>query len=345
MKQKNISIIGQKLTAASTVSPQEMAMRIKEEAPTLAALTPEQLEQIAKLVITQRLTTELNTAVDLAGIDWQKEKESFLDFTQSKHTRRAYAAALLWLEEWTNKKGVNPLELTASHADRFIHDMKAEGKAANSTRRDIAAVCAFYSFLERDTDGKIKNPVRGTKQRPKKENKKEIVVPSEAEYKKIIEEVPPMERAIVITMASRGLRAGALPNLEIKGKKYHGKSKGRVLEENGTEGITLPTEALEAITAAGLDIKKPFAWKTRQKTANSAAAIEGRINYYIGKLYKEGKISAAYSCHDFRHFFAVREYEKNKDIVRLSKLLNHAGVQITQTYLKSLGVGDADCSM
>jgi integrase len=139
-------------------------------------------------------------------------------------------------------------------------------------------------------------------------------------------------------MTTRGLRAGALPSLEFKGGKYHGRSKGKPLTENDTAGITLPPEALGAIRAANLDIKKPFAWKTKHRTGNTANAIEGRINYYIGKLYHAGKIGASYSCHDFRHLFAIQEYKKNKDIFRLSKLLNHAGIQITQIYLKSLGL-------
>ena len=49
----------------------EMAQRIAEDAPTLADLTPEQLEQIAKLVITQKLTHDLTTAAHLAGIDFR----------------------------------------------------------------------------------------------------------------------------------------------------------------------------------------------------------------------------------------------------------------------------------
>ncbi|MDR0473752.1 MAG: site-specific integrase, partial [Treponema sp.] len=100
-----------------------------------------------------------------------------------------------------------------------------------------------------------------------------------------------------------------------------------------------------AIANAGLNEKKPFAWETRQRgkttgefTANSAGAIEKRIAYHINKLYSAGKIAACYSCHDFRHYFAVQEYNKNKDIFRLSKLLNHASIQITQIYLKSLGI-------
>jgi integrase len=122
-----------------------------------------------------------------------------------------------------------------------------------------------------------------------------------------------------------------LPTLELKGGKYHGKSKGKALTEGQAAGITLPAAVIEAVKAAGLDVKKPFAWI-------NANAIERRINYHIGKLHQAGKIGAAYSCHDFRHYFAVQEYKKDKDIVRVSKLLNHSNVSITQNYLRGLGV-------
>jgi len=336
-KGDNMNAIAQRITATPAANPAEMAMRIKNEAPTLADLNHEQLEQIAKLVMAQRLTAELNAKIDLAGIKWEAKRETFLDDAKSDHTRRAYKTALDKLEAWANREGINPLELTAATADQFIREIKAHGKSAATTRRDIAAVSAFYTFLER-YHAAIKNPIRGTRIRPAKENKKETVIPSAKDYKIIISALPDIERAIVITMATRGLRAGALPTLELKNGKYHGKSKGKILTENNTSGITLPPEAITAIKAAGLDLKKPFFWKTKQGTENTANAIEGRINYYIGKLYGAGKIGAAYSCHDFRHLFAIQEYKKNKDIFRLSKLLNHAGIQITQIYLKSLGI-------
>jgi len=101
--------------------------------------------------------------------------------------------------------------------------------------------------------------------------------------------------------------------------------------EGQTAGITFPAAVLDAIQAAGLDLKKPFAW-------TNANAIERRINYHIGKLYKVGAIGSGFSCHDFRHFFAVQEYKKDRDILRVSKLLNHANISITQNYLRSLGV-------
>jgi site-specific recombinase XerD len=285
---------------------------------------------IAKLVMTQRLTNELNAKVDIAGINWQSKRETFLSDAKSEHTRRAYTSALDKLEVWANREGMNPLSMAAAHADHFIRELKAEGRAATSTRRDIAAVSACNSFLER-YHAMIKNPFRGTRIRPPNENKKETIAPSAKDYKTIVANVPPTERAILAALALRGLRAGALPTLEMKAGRYHGKSKGKALTEGQTFGITLPAAVTDAVKAAGLDAKKPFAWI-------NANAIERRINYHIGKLYKAGKIGTAYSCHDFRHYFAVQEYKKDKDIVRVSKLLNHSNVSITQNYLRGLGV-------
>jgi site-specific recombinase XerD len=327
---EEMNAIAKRVTGTPAANAQEMALRIKQEAPTLADLNPDQLEQIARMVMAQRLTAELNTAVDLAGVDWNKERETFLSDAKSKHTRRAYAASLGRLETWASREGLNPLNLTVANADQFIRSLKEEGRAAASTRRDIAAVSAFYTWMERYHSA-VKNPVRGTRLRPPNENKKDIDVPTPKEYKAIIAAMPPIEKAMIATLAGRGLRAGALPTLELKGGKYHGKSKGKPLRENGTSGITLPPESLDAIKAAGLEPKKPFA-------GYSDSAIERRVNRHIGELYRAGKIRAAYSAHDFRHYFAVQEYKKDKDILRVSRLLNHAGIQITQRYLRSIGI-------
>jgi len=319
----------------------ELAIRagadLKEMAAILAAYpapekwTSEMKSQAVQFAALLDTAQKMISTASVAGIDWQAEKDNFLNDTRSAHTRRAYASALGKLEEWTSRKGINPLELNTAGADNFIRFLK-EGKpmASASIRRDIAAVSAFYTFLERYHDT-IKNPVRGTRIRPPKENKKETIIPTAADYAVIIDTLPPIERAIVSCLAMRGLRAGALPTLELKAGKYHGKSKGKALKENNTDGITLPPAALDAIKAANLDSKKPFA-------AFSASAIERRINRRIGEIYRDGKVQASYSAHDFRHYFAVNEYQKTKDIYRVSMLLGHANIAITQTYLKSLDV-------
>jgi integrase len=332
-----------------------MARLLCEKAPSLADLSPEQLKTVAQLVMTQDLVEELRTKKNIAGIDWSEERAHFLEDTRSPLTRRAYSASLDRLELWGKREKIDLLTLNAREADQFIRDLKAghvpaqdKGKVINGKRRgktpyadgerpssasarlDISAVSAFYSKLER-YHSQIRNPFRGTRIRPPNENKKETVIPTEEDYNAIIAHVPVLAQAIIKTLALRGLRAGALPTLSRSAGRYYGVSKGKKLTEGTTDGIILPQEVLDTIEKAGLDLKKPFAW-------TNSPAIERRINYYMGKLYQEGLIKAPYSCHDFRHFFAVREYLRDKDIFRVSKLLNHADVAITQKYLRSLKV-------
>jgi integrase len=339
----------------AAITPDEMAILLKEKAPSLADLSQDQLKAVARLVMTRDLVDELAVKKNLAGVDWQKERENFLSDAKSGETRRAYRAALDRLELWAKRQDINLLALSAREADQFIRDLRAghipaepKGRVKNgkrwggrplpegvspapaSSRRAIAAVSAFYSRLERYHAAVI-NPFRGTRIRPPRVNEKEILIPSQEEYERIIVGVPAVERAMIKCMAIRGLRVGALPTLRRSAGRYYGVSKGKRLTEGETDGIELPVEAVRAIADAGLDIKAPFAW-------TNTRAIERRVGYRIGKLYKTRMVKDIYSCHDFRHFFAIREYTKDKDIVRVSKLLNHTSITVTQLYLRSLKV-------
>ncbi|MDR0473450.1 MAG: site-specific integrase [Treponema sp.] len=326
-KGEEMNAIAQRVTGTPAANVQDMAMRIAREAPTLADLNAEQLEQIARLVMTQKLTQELTAAANLAGIDYQTERETFLNnvgSTGSKHTRRGYAAALARLEAYAERAHISPLELTPARADDFIYSLKGNAAAA-SVRRDIAACSSFFTWLERRHEG-IKNPFRGTKARPAMQTKKALVIPTnDTEVKKIIAALPALEAAAVSVMAFRGLRIGALPGMEITGGRFKARSKGKDISGE------LPGNALVAIKAANApDKRRPFVGIKQE-------ALARRIEYYMNKLYQAGKIDADYSCHDFRHFYAVTEYHKDKDIKRVQGLLFHSGIQITDRYLRGLG--------
>ncbi|MDR2534622.1 MAG: hypothetical protein LBD29_01150 [Treponema sp.] len=96
-----------------------MADRIAHEAPSLMDLSSEQLEQIARLVITQKLTKELSSAAHIAGIDYTTERSLFIETagkTNSKHTRRGYTEALTRLEQFTDTLHIAVLELSPAQA-------------------------------------------------------------------------------------------------------------------------------------------------------------------------------------------------------------------------------------
>jgi site-specific recombinase XerD len=318
-KERLMNLIARKIADTPIGNPEDMALRIKQEAPTLAGLNAEQLEQVARLVITQRLTNELNTKVDLAGIDWKQERETFLQNAgreKSRHTYTAYAAALNRLESYADKLKINPLSLTPAQADDFIYALQTEGRAPASVRLDTAAGSSFFTFLERRHAG-ITNPFRGTKARPPKKDVRKTEIPSAKEVKIIIGALGPMEAAAVQVMAYRGLRAGALPEMSIKAGRFTTHSKGKDISG------AMPKEVIDAIKTAELSLQKPFKTPEGYKTENWTDTLEHRIKKITQALYKAGKINAAYSCHDFRHFYAVAEYRKTKDIHRPRRHRSH----------------------
>jgi site-specific recombinase XerD len=288
---------------------------------------PKLLEAVAKAVMARRLTDRLDAAAKLAGIDYFTEKETFLNNagrTQSRHTRRTYANALGKLEAYATRAKIKTLELTPAQADNFIYEQKAGGASAATVRATVAAASSFFAFLERRRVGAVANPFRGTKARPSKRSTRRMDIPTTEEVKIILESLPPKQSAAVAVMAGRGLRCGALPELSVKGDRFSTYTKGKTFKGS------LSADVLEAVKRAGLELRKPFA----DTTAN---ALERNVGYHVGKLRKAGKINAAYSCHDFRHFFAVTEYRKDKDLRRVCKLLGHSGISITETYLQGLG--------
>jgi integrase len=109
------------------------------------------------------------------------------------------------------------------------------------------------------------------------------------------------------------------------GPKYQSYSKGKNIY--GEFSI----EVIANIKQSDLNNKTPF----QRLTTN---ALKLRIYRQTMKLRNQGKISAAYSAYDFRHYFAVSEYKKDRDIYKLSKLLDHTNISITENYLKCLKI-------
>ena len=303
---------------------ENMAMEIALNSPKLNELSREQLEQIAKIVITQNLTNELNLKSKLSGINYKMEKDIFLlqvSKSGSESTQYLYYRSLKLLEKYTNKNGINILQLTPGQADDFIYGLTG---SPNSKNLIISGISSFYSYMER-RHSVIKNPIRGTKSRPEKKPVNEIEIPSDIELFTILESLPELEKLAVLIMAHRGLRIGALKNLKIWGNKYQSVSKGKMIYGE------FPIEVITNIKGADFNNKTPF-----EKYSTNAMKL--RIYRQTLKLYKEGKIRAAYSAHDFRHYFAVTEYMNDKDIYRVSKLLNHTNISITEGYLRSLRI-------
>lgn len=317
------------LTRGSTLKGEALvksvAARIARDSPKLADLGPAELENLARVVVAESLKDDLRHEADLARIDYQAERKRFLERasrTGSAHTIRAYRAALGRLDAWCSARAISPLELTPARADDWIESEKAAGGSPATVGLRVAAVSAFWTWLER-RHSDLRNPFRGTRSRPAKKARRTLAVPSEAEVRILEGEADPVLSAAIAMMGQCGLRVGALPGLSITGARWSSTTKGK--EQSGK----VSEEAREAITHAGLPLRSPFA-------GLSAAAIADRFRRLAIKLHEAGKLQARYSVHDLRHAFAVRLYEATRDVYQVEKALGHANVAVTENYLRSL---------
>jgi len=307
-----------------------LAKYIATEAPTLADLTQDQLEAIAQVVIKQRLVKELDDKALFATVDYPTERNLFLTHVRQRSplgvAERAYRSALAALETFASPRHLSLVVLTPALADEFIILETSNGRSPASVRRDVAACSSFFTFLER-RHTMVRNPFRGTKSRPGKRATRPASYPSPEEADLIRDALPTHLRAALSMLVFRGLRIGALPSLTLKCGRFTAMSKGREIQG------AVPERVLSDLKTAHLAGPRPF-------TSYSGTQLADGIRKKTKILQKAGLIGDAYSAHDFRHLYAVTEYRKDRDLYRISKLLGHSTLHVTETYLRGLGEVD-----
>jgi integrase len=309
----------------------ELAGYIQKNMPGLSDLPIEQLEEIANTVVFQRLVRKLDFEAAVSEIDCAAEEKLFLEDLGkrcSTGTKEAYAVKLRKLCAYCKKIKKRLFEFTFRDADNYVFYLVHLGYSSASVALAITAASCLCNFIERrHYDGVtvfFKNPFRGSRVKPKMQPRRLLTVPTKEEVRLMLERFPPKPAAMVALMSELGLRCGALFSLTIDGNKFSCYSKGKFIE--GVIPDHLVRFLKEKVNLDKLFMNIP--------TRN----VKRSIRYYVGKLYAYGELRAWYSCHDFRHFFAIQEYEKDKDIWRVSKLLHHHNLASTERYLKGLKV-------
>lgn len=312
---------------ANSVAVEDLVNWLAHEMPEPEELPLEQFKKVATDYVKDEMKAKIKQKVMIARIDYAAEREKFISWAgrdkkrPTWHTRRAYTLSMEYLEAWAARRGIPVPCMGPADADDYCADISL-GVSHSTARRHIAVASAFFTHLARRHEH-IRNPFRGTKQRPKEKALKDLQIPTAADVAQLVEASSGPLRAAIIIMAQRGLRVGGLPGLSIRDGVFTTTTKGS--EHKGK----MPPECVEALKAAGLSLRAPF-------EALSAGAIADRFYRLALQLVEENKIKARYSVHDLRHFFAVNEYQKNKDIIRLRDLLNHSSVTTTERYLRSL---------
>jgi site-specific recombinase XerD len=281
----------------------------------LDELTPEQEEAVLKGVNIDRLKAEANRRLLAESEDFDALVSEWLRTRKSPQTARRYRNAVRKWMAWCEAHGITPILAEPKDADLFAAELTGAPATVNST---ISGASSLYSTLVKWR--KISaTPFTKISRRSMDAGQHEI--PTAAEVKAILVSTTGTLHTAIVLMSYRGFRIGALAGITVNGTRFSTISKGKSWRGE------LPRTAVSAIKDLG---SHPF-------KGIKQGTIAAHFKRVTKRLAAAGTIAHAYSVHDLRHYYAVQEYKKDKDIYRVSRLLNHADVKVTMGYLQSLG--------
>ena len=216
-------------------------------------------------------------------------------------------------------------EITPAALDEVAIKLKAKIRSANAPglNRAIRAVktamrqAEFWELV----------PVQNWKKVSKfKESKGRVEYHTPAEIKKILAQFNPSWQLVVLLGCRAGLRRGEIAALKWADVDF--KNKQLYIAPNKTEKhryIPIAPDLLNALTKA-------------HKSATSEFVVDVGRNrkskYFLTAYYEKQTAGLPFRCHlhKLRHTFASHLVQSGVDLYRVSKLLGHSSIQMTEIY-------------
>jgi integrase/recombinase XerC/integrase/recombinase XerD len=259
----------------------------------------------------------------------------------AERTRRAYGVDLGRFTEWATECGLGPGEVRHRDVRRYAAALSAEGAAASTVARKLAAIRGLFDFLVR-TERVGQNPADLVSS-PKREQKLPKVLSTE-EARELLERIPartPLElrdRAMLELAYSCGLRCEEIVNLDLDAFDFE-TEQIRVLGKGSKERL-LPVgepaqRALERYAAKGRhalasDPRERALFLSKSGRRLSTSDITRRLGLWV----REAALSGGVSPHSLRHSFATHLLEGGADLRTIQELLGHSSISTTQVYTR-----------
>jgi integrase/recombinase XerD len=260
------------------------------------------------------------------------------------NTVEAYRRDLMRLSAFVAASGTSVTALTRQDLERFVREAMTSGLAPSSTARLVAAVRAFFRFLQL-TDAVRDNPAldldspRGFSALPRflshDEVDRLIAAPD------VTTPAGLRDRALLEVLYATGLRVSELVNLRLTDLRIDqghlvclGKGdKQRVVPLGQIAADWITRYQREARPAL---VKRAAPWLFVNATRGgrlSRVAVWGFLKQYGRKA----GIRAHLSPHVVRHSFATHLLERGADLRAIQAMLGHADLSTTQIYTHVLG--------
>lgn len=255
----------------------------------------------------------------------------------SPHTLSAYGHDLAALAQWCDQQGLaNWAALDHQHVRMFAARSHARGLKGRSIQRRLAAVRAFFAFLQRE--GALRrNPALDV---PSPKAAKRLPHTLDVDQMaRLLDFVPAnaleiRDRAAMELLYSGGLRLSELTgltlrdlNLETREARVLGKGQRQRIAPIGRKAVeALRRWLAERPALARGDCEALFVGR------NGRALTPRAVQLRVAARARAQGIPQHVHPHLFRHSFATHLLESSRDLRGVQELLGHANISTTQIY-------------
>lgn len=256
-------------------------------------------------------------------------------------TRRSYMADLAQLSRWAIARDQRPADLELRDLRRFSQGISAEGLAATSLARKLAAIRAFFATLvER---GEIAHNVAELMTSPRKPRNLPRILGRD-DIGRLLSAIPAgtalelRDRAMFELTYACGLRAQELIDLRLDSVdldeeqlRVHGKGDRTRLVPAGEHAQV----ALRAYLERGRPRltrgdATPILFLSKSGHALSPSDVRRRLHLWL----RRAGVEAGISPHSLRHSFATHLLNGGADLRTVQELLGHRSISATQIYTR-----------
>lgn len=247
-------------------------------------------------------------------------------------TARHYTNDLELFFAWAHKP---PAEITVTDIDAFIERCQAQGRAIATVNRRLAALRSFYAFLAVESDAAPRNPVLPRRHFIRQGRRLPRDVEDAALQRLFAVIVSPRDRAIFLLMLRCGLRVSEVRLLSLQDLYLHPRPTHLpriwLHGKGGAQRVVYLSPQLLAALQAWLQVRPnaadPAVFLNRFGHRLTVTGIQLQLAHYCHRA------GVWITCHQFRHTFARHMIEAQMPVTTLQKLLGHAHLPTTQTYL------------
>lgn len=224
-----------------------------------------------------------------------------------------------------------PSTITFHDVDRFVTLQAARGLKPATINRRLAAITSFYTFLV-DEDPNLVCPVLPHRHGLKEHRHLPRPVPEEhlRQFFAVIHD--PRDRAMFLLMLRCGLRISEVAHLKLSDLYLHEPhprlvAHGKNSRERSVYLSPQAERAVRAYLAERPPVPSDFVFLSYQGDGLSTTAIHKRLMVY------RQQAGVDLTAHRLRHSFAHDLLSADVSVTTIQKLLGHAWLETTQTYV------------